>query len=1558
MQPTHALHPLSSVQREIWFDQALYPDAPVYNIAGMNRIPGVLDRAIFQEAITRLVQETEILRLMLTEKDGVPWQSFPAMPQVDLCFRDFSTAEDPLQAAQSEIRQQVDQPFRLFEEPLFRFTLFKLSGTSHIWLQVFHHLLVDGSAVALLTQRAGGIYRSLLRGEPVPSKQGVSYLDFVASDATYRASDSFERHRHYWQTKFSSLPDPLLAPKPAYRNQSAIVPGAIHTWFLPRARYAQLETLAQAFSVTIFHVLLGLCYVVFTRMHERNECVIGLPVLNRHTSAFKQTIGLFSSVIPARFSHGTRLDFVGLMQAIAKTLREDYRNQRFPVSEINHLAGVYQAGRKRLFDLSLSFIRGDYATEFGPGNFSRINFVKNSYEQLPLSIYVGEYAEGQDIQFDFSYNQAFFDAEEITQIERRILCLLEDVLAQPHRSISELNILLPEERRKLLFDWNNLEEPPRAPEPDSLEGRGPVICDGPPSEASDRRPAGPCFEAAEACVHELFEAHVRRTPEATAVVFENEVLSYAELNTRANRLAHTLIALGITPDDRVAIALERSPAMIVALLATLKAGGAYVPLDPAYPPTRLAFMLEDSGARVLLTQESLRAQFAPNTCHLLLVDTAWAGDTGPHDGNPPSSATSRHLAYVIYTSGSTGKPKGVAIEHRSIAHHCQIIRTFYELSTQDRVFQFASFSCDMSVEQILPTLGAGAALVVPPPDLLSTEELDLCLHRHGVTVLNLPPAFFRLWAVTNGPRINPRLRLIILGGEALTPEVLSGRANWPRPGPRIFNAYGPTEATITTTLHEVPEGVAGTSVPIGRPLPQHALYILDLQQQLTPIGVPGELHIAGLGLARGYLNRPELTAERFIPNPFSRNPGSRLYKTGDLVRYRSNGEIEFLGRLDHQVKIHGFRIELGEIEAALVSHSSIRAAVVVARQNGNCDRRLVAYLVAGNKVSETDAPLPARPSTGELRSYLKARLPVHMLPAAFVYLPAFPLTPNGKIDRQALPEPEADALGTTTRTTPSDALEEILVGLWGRLLNQNTLGRHDNFFELGGHSLLATQLATRIRDTLGFAVPVRWIFEAPTVAELAARIRPALAHGQSVTTAAQEIPLAPRDAPLPLSFGQQRLWFLTKLEGPSPAYNMPGSLRLSGTLDIEALRAALSAIVRRHESLRTCLVTHAGELQQIISPDACLKVPLHDLRQAADPQAEATRLAQEEALTPFNLATEIPVRALLLQREDNAWTLLLTLHHTAADGWSIEIFFRELGILYSAFRAGKPSPLPELGLQYADYALWQHHNLTSERLAVQREIWRQRLAGAPACLNLPTDRPRPPRQSYRGAVVTFAIDADLSGSVRQLGQRAGATLFMTLLTAWATLLGRYSGEEDVVIGSPMANRTMSAVEPLIGFFVTTLPIRADLTGNPSFGELLRRLRQVCLEAYVYQETPLELLVEASGVRRSLSHAPLFQVLFVLQTTAKEPLVLPDLKVELMETESTMAKFDLTLSITPVDGVLAATLEYATDLFNPSTIEQMGGDFVQILRAVVADPQRPIGELGTLCRTQDVPCSLL
>lgn len=1493
------LSPLSSVQRDIWFEQMLHADLPVHNIGGYIRIDGPLDLQRFIAAIRQLTVEADALRMRVTERRGLPCQYF-ADSAIDVEVVDYSTAAEPLALALAAMQQRMATPFDLLAGPLVIFTVYKLSEQCHVWSQINHHLAADGWSAALISQRVATIYNDRLAGLPPAPPTLSTYAAFITADLAYQQSPQFGRDVDFWRQQFAVLPEPLLSPRRAMTQ--TLTPGAVHTLHWPRTRYAHWEQWAQRCSVSTYHALIALLYVYFTRSQSCDGCVIGLPVLNRGSVAFKQTIGMFASMIPVRFEYPPNLSLVELMQAIARTLRRHYRHQRLPLSDINRAAGLLQHGRQRLFDLGFSYEKHDYAVNFGANPPSRTRFLNHGHEQTPLAIFVRDTSESHDVQLDFSYNLAYFDGDDVQRIARRLLHLADDALAHPDRPISELTLLPDDEYDTVRRRWNATATPLPA-----------------------------------TTVPALFEAQVAKSPNAQALQFEDQTWSYAELDAEANRLAHALLARGIGAEHRVALALQRSLTMIAALLAVFKVGAAYVPLTPDYPAARLAFMLADSDARLLLTTSDVLPGLPASSVPVLCLDERAQLADCPTE-RPDIAIAPQQLAYVIYTSGSTGQPKGVMIEQLSVVNRLLWMQAEFPLTADDRVLQKTPAGFDVSVWEFFWPLLVGATLVVARPDgHRDNQYLAKLIASCGITTLHFVPPMLQAFLDVPGLTASCQsLRRVFCSGQEL-PAQLPPRFFAALPDCRLVNLYGPTEATVDVSYYALKPDDRDAIVPIGRPIANTQLYVLDRRGQPAPIGVIGELFIGGVGVARGYLNRAELSAERFVSDPFGDSPDARLYRTGDLARWRGDGQLEFLGRIDQQIKLRGFRIEPGEIEATLAEHPVVAEALVV-MHGADAHQRLTAYFVAA-ELALPDAP--------ELGAFLSARLPDYMVPSAFIAVERWPLTPNGKIDRAALPTPEYPTAISDASTQPQDELETAIAGLWADVLGVAAVSRSANFFALGGHSLLATQLATRLQAALSVSAPVRLVFESPTVAELAAQLRPAWAAGASVDTT--PLPRADRNQPLPLSYAQQRLWFLDQLEGPSATYNMPGAWQLEGKLNVSALATALTQLATRHEPLRTRLPAANGVAVQVIDPPDAVPLPVVELRDSADVEAETLRRVQAEALTPFDLAKDWPLRAQLLRCDDQAWTLLVTVHHIAADGWSVPILLQELNALYRAEATGVAAALPELTVQYADFAAWQRRLWSDGQLNRELDFWRRALAGAPACLDLPCDRPRPSRQSHRGDAVPLAIDAELTDALRELGGRSGATLFMTLLAAWMVLLARHSGNDDLVVGAPVAHRTRAELEPLIGFFVNTLALRADLSGNPPFTTVLAQLRARCLAAYAHQSAPFDRLVDALQVPRHLAHAPVFQVMFAWQNqgTAQAQWSLPDVMVQPLTCPNPIAKFDLTLSLAESECGLTGSLEFATDLFDRDTIERWAGHFTNLLRSIVASPSSAIGALPLL-----------
>jgi amino acid adenylation domain-containing protein len=1114
--------------------------------------------------------------------------------------------------------------------------------------------------------------------------------------------------------------------------------------------------------------------------------------------------------------------------------------------------------------------------------------------------------------------------------------LLGAMMADPERRLSTVRRLTDAERERLI-EWNNTQV--AYPE--------------------------------DAYVHQLFEQQAAASPNAVALVFEEETLTYGELNRRANQLAHHLQRLGVGPETLVGICAERSLEMVWGLLGILKAGGAYMPFDPEYPVERLSYMLEDSGVSLVLTQKRYAEAPPLRSLKMLLLDADAAAFSQESAENPPSTLSPDNAAYGIYTSGSTGQPKAAINTHRAIANRLLWMQDAYQLNETDHVLQKTPFSFDVSVWEFFWPLMVGARLVMARPGgHRDSAYLARLIIEQEITTLHFSPSLLRVFLRESDSGGCHNLRRVICSGEALDLALQERFFNTLRTV-ELHNLYGPTEAAVDVTWWRCEADNELGIVPIGRPISNIEIYLLDEQLRQVPVGVTGELYIGGVGLARGYLKRAGLTAERFIPHPYSRVPGGRLYRTGDLARYLEQGDIEYLGRADHQVKVHGVRIELGEIEAVLNEHPAVQEALVLAREYGPTENRLVAYVVP-----EGISPKQLR---RELLSYLREKLPDYMVPTAFVSLEALPLTPNGKVDRKALPAPELKADYVAPRTQ----IEETLAAIWSEVLGQERVGVHDDFFSLGGHSLLTTMVITRVRQLLKIDLPQRIFFEAPTVAEQArfveeikldesSRAKPLVSEASrnlnelSTSERAalvmrlkkkpeeiapeQTIPRRQDSGPVPLSFAQQRLWFLEQLGESS--YILPATSRLTGRLDVKALEESLNEIVRRHEALRTTFTTIDGQPMQVISPQLPLSIPVLDLsRLPAQEHALEVRRLREEALRPFDLERGPLVRASLLRLAEDEHLLLLAMHHIVSDGWSLGVLIGELATLYESFVAGQAPSLPELPIQYADFAVWQRQWLSGKVLEDQLAYWKAQLDGSPALLELPTDRPRPVVPSNLGSFVICEIGRELTETLKELSRREGVSLYMLLLAAFKTLLARYAGQEQIVVGTPIANRNWIDIENLIGFFVNTLVLRTDLSGNPPFRELLMQIREVTLGAFAHQDVPFEKLVEELQPERDINRTPLFQVMFSLQNAPMPSLELSQVTMTLLQDDSTTAQFDLTLDVTERPQGLECLLEYNLDIFEPATARRMLVHFANLLESIAANPQQRLLELPLLTEAE-------
>jgi amino acid adenylation domain-containing protein len=1283
---------------------------------------------------------------------------------------------------------------------------------------------------------------------------------------------SIAQQAEYWRETLADAPEPLEVPADRPRPAQPDHAGALVRLELDEEVTAGLRALGGRHGAALSTTLLAGWAAVLGRLSGRTDLVIGC----------------FEHPLPVRVDLSGSPTAAELLGRVEARVQGALRNGDPTLQRVVELVQPDGAAPSDTPLFRAAFAWRDVPVS-GPE--------ARSTAGLDLALELRE--AGGRVAGEVVFATALFDRETVERYAGYLRRVLAGMAADEARPVDRLALLPDEERRRVTEEWNRTE----APYPATY-------------------------------IHEMFEAQAARTPDRVAVVYEDLRLTYAELNARANRLAHRLRDLGVGPDVRVGICVDRVPELVVAVFGVLKAGGAYLPLDPGYPRERLLDMVQDSAPVVMLTQGALAGRLAGLDLPLLALDEDEAGwESQPATDPERAALTPENLTYVIYTSGSTGRPKGVEMTHQGASNLLHWYLGATGISERDAVLVVTSFSFHLTQRNLMAPLFVGGQVHLAR-EPFEPGRIAAQIVASGITMMNLTPTGFQALVEADGGRAIGGLRIVVFGGEPLYPRQL---ARVPEPRPQFLNPYGSTEATGITTHHFARADLSSyssRSMPPGRPIANARIYVLDGAGEPVPVGVTGELYLGGAGVTRGYRRLAAQTAERYLPDPFGRAPGARLYRTGDLGRWLPDGTVEFMGRADAQVKVRGFRIELGEIEARLAEHAAVHEVVVVARaRDGEAgDPRLVAYYTGEGA------------GAAALRAHLAERLPEYMVPSAFVHMDALPVNPNGKLDRKALPEPEL-APADETYVAPRTPVEEVLAGIWAEVLGLERLGVHDPFFELGGHSLLATRVVSWVREVFGVDLPLRALFEGPTVAEMAGRVEEM--RRAELPVLPPVVPAGRTDA-LPLSFAQERLWFLDQLEPGSAFYNLPFALRLRGALDVDALERSLGEIVRRHESLRTVFVEQGGTTRQVIAPFGGFGLTVNDLSHlpAETREAEVQReLVAEFESRPFDLAAGPLFRVSLLRLGAEEHVLLIAQHHVVSDGWSMGVLYRELSALYEAYGDGRESPLPELGVQYADYAVWQREQLEGAALERQLAYWRERLAGAPELLELPTDRPRPPVQTYRGATVPVELSPELMERLQALGRSEGATLYMTLLGAFQVLLSRYSGSDDVVVGSPIAGRTRKEVEELIGFFVNTLVLRTDLSGDPSFRETLRRAREVTLGAYENQEVPFERLVAELQPERTLSHAPLFQVLLTLQNAGGGGAALPGLSVSAVEAERASAKFDLSLVLTATARGLRGGLTYSTDLFDRATVDRMLGHLVRVLEQVAADADVRLSRLA-------------
>ncbi|WP_327381583.1 non-ribosomal peptide synthetase [Streptomyces sp. NBC_01207] len=1502
--------PLSFAQQRLWFLSQLGLNQHEYLVPRVLRVRGGLDVEALETAFSGLVTRHEVLRTrFVIGAQGEPVQVIDEPGPVRIPLIDLSGVHDRA-SRETQARETADteavRPFDLTTDALLRVSLIQISDEDHIMVLAMHHIVSDGWSIGILTRELGELYAAAVQNRDAKLPElPLQYADYAIWQRQWLQGDILERQLGYWRNQLTGL-EPLELPTDHPRPAERTGNGTSLQFDISPETTAGLRTLAADTGTSLYMVLLAAFNILLGTYARRDDIAVGTPIAGRNRAEIEGLIGFFVNTLVIRSDLSTNPTFQDFLTQIKDTTLAAYDQQDLPFERlVEELHPERDLSRTPLFQVM--FILQNAAEE--AWQFADLDTELRSPDEtaatFDLVMSLQESCDG--LRAQLIYSTDLFEAPTMQRLAGHFENLLTSVVTDPTAALSDLDMLSEAEKHQLVVEWND------------------TAADFP----HDR------------CIHELVEAQASEQPDAPAVIFGDQELTYAQLNAKANQLAHYLRSLGVGRESLVAVCLDRGLDMIVSLLGVLKAGGAYVPLDPQYPAERLAFMLADTAAPVLLTQSSLRTQLPDHNAQTVFTDTDADTITAFPDTNPDHWTASNDLFYVIYTSGSTGTPKGVMVEHHSVVR--QVHYNWLErLTPDDCVAQVTSFSWDSCAIECWSALVAGARLAVLLPDEIRNPfQLRRVVRERGVTALMLTASLFN-HHVTACPDVFETVRYTKYCGEKVTRAEADSLIHGAHAPQYLLHTYGPTENWGDTTLLRVSQdSPSAASMPIGGPAPNTHLFVVDGADGLVPVGVPGELLVGGTGLARGYLNRPDLTAEKFVT---VRVAGTmrQVYRTGDLARWLPSGVLEFLGRIDDQVKVRGMRIELGEIEAQLVAHEDVTSAVVTVREDSSGDKRLIAYVVPRKGVC---------PETSTLRRWCAHRLPDYMLPTGFLVLEKLPSTPNGKVDRRSLPAPDHDRPDLAVQyVAPRDHVETTVAGIWSQILGVDRVGIHDNFFDLGGHSLLATRTVSLMRQELGREVTVRDLFTSPTVEQLAEVINGAV----SATDSVELVPVPRAEGGLPLSFAQQRLWFLEQLGLDGLDLTVPAMLRVRGGLDVEALETAFSGLVTRHEVLRTRFVIGAqGEPVQVIDEPGPVRIPLIDLsgvHDRASRETQARETADTEAVRPFDLTTDALLRVSLIQISDEDHIMVLAMHHIVSDGWSIGILTRELGELYAAAVQNRDAKLPELPLQYADYAIWQRQWLQGDILERQLGYWRNQLTGLEP-LELPTDHPRPAERTGNGTSLQFDISPETTAGLRTLAADTGTSLYMVLLAAFNILLGTYARRDDIAVGTPIAGRNRAEIEGLIGFFVNTLVIRSDLSTNPTFQDFLTQIKDTTLAAYDQQDLPFERLVEELHPERDLSRTPLFQVMFILQNAAEEAWQFADLDIDTHPNPSKVAQFDLTLSLQETSEGLKGLLLYSTDLFEAPTMQRLAGHFENLLTSVITDPTAALSDLDILSEAE-------
>lgn len=1510
--------PLTGAQSGIWYGQQMDPENPIYNTGEYIEITAPLDFVCFEKALRQAVEESESLHVRFGEDIDGPWQMIGTKREFQLHFIDVSAESDPRGVAESWMRADFKKPLDLKRDLLFNQALFKISQDRYFWYQRIHHIAADAYGFSLIAQRVAKIYTSLVTEQPLTEEALDALQPVLDENQSYHESKQYELDRQFWMNRFSDHPEVVSLGEPAPKMSNRFTQ---HTDYLSIDALDRLKQTARQHRGSWYEMIIASMAIYMHRLTGTNDVVLSLPMMCRMGTSAVRVPAMVMNLLPLHLSLRPDMTFVELFEQVKQEMREVRKHQYYRYETLRRDLKLL-GDNQRLFGPQINMMPFDYALNFAGNRGITHKLSTGPVDDLSLNIY--DQHDGNGVRVDLDANPDVYSDQAVARHLRRLLHVIENVSKlDENLAIARVDLLLPEERLQVLGTWNDTSQ-----------------------------------KLANTSAQELFEKQVLRSPMGEALKFNGNTLHYAVLDEKVNRLAHLLQARGLGPEQFVAIALPRSEDMVIAMLAVLKTGAAYLPIDPDYPIDRITYMLEDAKPAYVITNKAMKELLAESQVpQLILDDLAIQAELSRyvHIGFRAQSVSGQHPAYMIYTSGSTGKPKGVVVTTEGLVNFLLSMKNKISLGEQDSLLAVTTIAFDISALEVFLPLISGATCVIA--EKVTTQDpnaLAGMIDANGITIMQATPTHWHA-LVSSCPNALRGLRVLV-GGEALSSSLTEALHQLDC---EITNLYGPTETTIWSTAIELNPRQEGTP-SIGQPIENTQLYILDAGLQPLPTGVAGDLYIAGTGLARGYLGRPDLTAARFVANPFGAF-GERMYQTGDIARWRANGTLEYVSRSDHQLKVRGFRIEPGEIEAVLSGYTEVSQVAVIVREDQPGDKRVVAYIVPQHN---------KRLDVGELRLLAKHYLPDYMVPSAFVVIDTLPLTPNKKIDRKALPAP--DLQGSVSGRDPRTPQEEILCDLFMQVLDLPRVGIDDSFFDLGGHSLLAAHLMNRIRDVFDVELGIGKLFDTPTVAGLVEQ----LDHGKQVRPPVKQVE---KPDEIPLSFAQRRLWFLYRLEGPSPTYNIPVVVQLSGKLNQDALQAALIDVVARHESLRTIFPEKEGTAKQLIldTDQAVPTLHVHKIGTSAlaDNLNKAVRYR-------FHLDAEPAFRVELFKLGVNKYVLLLLVHHIVGDGWSLTPLTSDLKLAYKERFHGNIPKWATLPVQYADYALWQDELLGNEQdqqslVREQLEYWKKELANLPDHLALPTDFPRPAESSYQGDTYHFTINPALHRNLTELARKNGASLFMVLQAGLTALLTRLGAGDDIPLGSPVAGRNDDALGELIGLFINTLVLRTDTSGDPSFRELVDRVRKVNINAYENQDLPFERLVEVLNPVRSRSKHPLFQIMLALQNTPDPNLDLAGMESDLSIRSVGSAKFDLTLEFREnvdkggkPDG-LDGFLEYSTDLFKRNTIEIMMARFSRLLEDAVTDQDKPIGRLEILAYgeqqklltsgskyTKDVPATCL